>query len=358
MPHASQINEGETVTINVVSTDPDGQTSILSAYMSGGGALLPNMTFVDNGDGTGLFTFTPSYSQGNGNPFYYPVFRATDSRDPALFAETGGSANSIRVMDVPQPPTVTLSQGNGPFALVEGDSLVFAVTAVDPDGTPVSLTATGLPSGATFLGVGGNKTFRWLTSFTSAGNYSVTFTAVDGTSQTTITTISISVTEAGNQAPVFSTVLPAQIDVYVGSPSTTHVRASDPDLNPITLTAEPILTGAAMVDSGTGGGAYFYTPVIADVGTIKQVSFIASDGSLADTITTNYRILSFMRGDSDGDLKYTINDVVYLVSYLFRSGPAPSPIEAGDANRSGSVNINDITYMVNFLYKSGPKPPE
>jgi phage I-like protein len=359
LPHPSQINEGQTVTINVFSGDPDtDQIPILSAYMSGGGALRPNMTFVDNGNGTGIFTFTPSFQQGDSNQFYYPVFRATDSRVPALFAETGASSNSIRVMNLPQPPNITVSLGNGPFTITEGDSLVFGVLAVDPDGGAVNLTAQNLPFGATFVGVFGNRTFRWLSSFTSAGNYTVRFIAVDPALMADTQNISITVNEAGNQAPIFSTVLPAQISVVVGTPVTTSVKATDPESNPIVLTAIPILTGAAFVDSGTGGGTYFYTPVVADVGTIQQVSFIASDGSRADTVITSYNILASMRGDTDGDLHYTINDVVYLVKYLFRSGPPPNPINAGDVDKSGSANIHDITYLVNYLYKNGPPPPQ
>lgn len=59
----------------------------------------------------------------------------------------------------------------------EGNTLVFSVTASDPDGDPLTYKVTNLPVGATFS----NGTFGWTPSYFQAGPYSVTFTATDGT---------------------------------------------------------------------------------------------------------------------------------------------------------------------------------
>jgi RHS repeat-associated protein len=47
---------------------------------------------------------------------------------------------------------------------------------------------------------------------------------------------------------------------------------------------------------------------------------------------------------------------VYLVSYLYKGGPAPNPIYAGNANGEGVVNVGDVVYLVSYLYKGGPPP--
>jgi photosystem II stability/assembly factor-like uncharacterized protein len=62
------------------------------------------------------------------------------------------------------------------------------------------------------------------------------------------------------------------------------------------------------------------------------------------------------RGDVNLDLQITISDVVFLVNYLFKGGPAPSPSFLGDVDCSGAVEIADVIYLVSYLFKGGPAP--
>jgi len=64
----------------------------------------------------------------------------------------------------------------------------------------------------------------------------------------------------------------------------------------------------------------------------------------------------FMCGDANGDQTVNIGDPVYIVSYIFKSGPAPAPWEAGDANVDQSLNIGDAVYLINHIFKAGPPP--
>jgi hypothetical protein len=64
----------------------------------------------------------------------------------------------------------------------------------------------------------------------------------------------------------------------------------------------------------------------------------------------------YLCGDANGDKVVDVGDVVYLVNYLFKSGPAPNPSIAGDANSDGIVNVGDVVYLINYLFKSGPAP--
>jgi PKD repeat protein len=62
---------------------------------------------------------------------------------------------------------------------------------------------------------------------------------------------------------------------------------------------------------------------------------------------------------SGGDPAVDIDDVVYLINYIFASGTPPDPIEAGDANCSGGdvpVDIDDVVYLINYIFASGPVP--
>jgi hypothetical protein len=61
-------------------------------------------------------------------------------------------------------------------------------------------------------------------------------------------------------------------------------------------------------------------------------------------------------GDANGDQVINISDVMYLMNYLFRHGPAPVSFEAGDANCDNDHGILDVVCLINYLYKNGPVP--
>lgn len=64
----------------------------------------------------------------------------------------------------------------------------------------------------------------------------------------------------------------------------------------------------------------------------------------------------FVFGDASGDGLINLGDIVYLVNYLYRDGPAPEPSQAGDANCDGIVDLGDVVYLTNYLFKGGPPP--
>jgi len=74
---------------------------------------------------------------------------------------------------------------------------------------------------------------------------------------------------------------------------------------------------------------------------------IADPGGIANT---------FICGDVNNDGKVNLSDIIYLVNYIFKGGPAPIPLQAGDVNKNGQVNLADIVYLVNYIFKGGPKP--
>jgi len=62
----------------------------------------------------------------------------------------------------------------------------------------------------------------------------------------------------------------------------------------------------------------------------------------------------FVCGDADGSGSVDIDDVVFLVAYIFAGGPAPSPLAAGDADCSGA--IDDIVYLIAYIFSGGNAP--
>lgn len=62
-------------------------------------------------------------------------------------------------------------------------------------------------------------------------------------------------------------------------------------------------------------------------------------------------------GDVTRDRLVTAADIVYLVNYVFKSGPAPKPIEElGDVNCSTSISSSDILALYHFIFKGGNPP--
>jgi len=66
--------------------------------------------------------------------------------------------------------------------------------------------------------------------------------------------------------------------------------------------------------------------------------------------------ISYLCGDADGSNTVNILDVAYVISYLYKSGPAPVPSQRADVDHSGAINILDVGYTVSYLYKGGPAP--
>ncbi|MCA8961771.1 MAG: dockerin type I repeat-containing protein [Planctomycetes bacterium] len=67
----------------------------------------------------------------------------------------------------------------------------------------------------------------------------------------------------------------------------------------------------------------------------------------------------FVRGDANGDGSFNIGDAVFLLTYVFGGGVAPSCLDAGDANDDGALNVGDPITILSALFSMGttPLPP-
>jgi len=64
----------------------------------------------------------------------------------------------------------------------------------------------------------------------------------------------------------------------------------------------------------------------------------------------------YVCGDANGDGEPNVGDAVFLISYIFKGGPAPDPLEAGDANCDHDTNVGDAVYLIAYVFKGGPAP--
>jgi PKD repeat protein len=257
------VNENANLNFNISATDPDGTTPSLSARN-----VPTNASFADNGNGTGTFNFNPNFSQAG---IYNVTFIAFDGgkADTEIVAITVNNINRVPVLAAIGAKSVT-----------EGQNLNFNTSATDPDGTTPVLSAVNMPTNATFVNNGnGTGTFNFNPSYVHAGVYSVTFIASDG-SLADSEVVAITVNEAGNQRPVLASIGPKS--VAEGATLNFNTTASDPDGSTPTLSAVGVPTNATFTDNGNGTGTFHFSPSFAQGG-LYSVTFIASDGALADS---------------------------------------------------------------------------
>ncbi len=61
-------------------------------------------------------------------------------------------------------------------------------------------------------------------------------------------------------------------------------------------------------------------------------------------------------GDANHDAAVNVGDAVYIINYVFKSGPAPQPQASGDANCDSAVNVGDAVSIINYVFKGGKNP--
>jgi hypothetical protein len=155
-------SEGSPLPFTLSASDPDGDPLTYSgSNLPSGASVNPN---------TGAFSWTPNYNQAG----TYPNVRFTVS-DGQL---TDSKNITIIIQNSNQPP-VLASIGNK--AVNEGQTLQFTVSATDPEGDPLTYSASNLPVGASFDGT--SRLFAWTPVSTQKGTYpGVHFEVTDGRS--------------------------------------------------------------------------------------------------------------------------------------------------------------------------------
>lgn len=153
------------------------------------------------------------------------------------------------------PPQLSLFQTE--YTVNEGEVLSFHVSATDPDGEKVSLSASPRIPNAAFAstsGVQADSVFSFEPDYTQQGIYAVAFTARDPLGLTETRNVQIKVDNV-NRAPTLT--VPSGVTVEEGQAATIQILATDPDGDTLTLTADPIPENALFLPST---GAFVFTP--------------------------------------------------------------------------------------------------
>jgi hypothetical protein len=93
--------------------------------------------------------------------------------------------------------------------------------------------------------------------------------------------------------------------------------------------------------------------IASDIGDVSTVE-AAVDAAFVYSSECSYE--PFICGDADGSSAVDVDDVVFLIAYIFSGGPAPVPTEAGDTDCSNSIDIDDVVYLITYIFAGGPDP--
>ena len=258
-------------------TDPEGNPVQLRAENAEPGFPLPDfVSFVDNGDGTGLFTLTPTV--GDRGDYGLTVIARDDGDGGGPWAPLETAFTFIATVDSPNEPPAWSYIGDK--VAVVGESFELELQAADLDEEPLQYLLAGLPAAATITpgSVYGTATILWTPTAADLGSYSVTATVQDGGNGD----ISRAASDAGtfqlvvrdsNASPLLLGI--ANEIVNEGESVSILPSASDPDGDPLTFRGENLPAGAA-VNPATG--ELTWTPSYQQAGNYENLRLIASDG--------------------------------------------------------------------------------
>lgn len=168
-----------------------------------------------------------------------------------------------------------------------------------------------------------------------------------------------------SQAPAQTTLLYPINDMVISEASPEFVWSyvaptGTDEYYSIEISADPGFSGTPpyFTYSGIADTTFTMTDVLPTNGTyywrLNHYDFAGNESGFGTAESFAY--IEYLCGDANGDLTVNIGDAVYLVTYIFKGGPAPDPVESGDANCDGSTNIGDAVYLVTYIFKGGPAP--
>ncbi len=328
-----------------VGVDPYG------AAMQGELQIVGNSFYAVNPDGSLKWQF-PTGDGVESSPAIGPDGTIYfGSYDSTFYAVTDGGTEGILKWSYKTGGIIDASPAVGADGTVYIGSRDSTMYAFNPDGS-IRWTYP-LPDGIE-------------SSVTIAGNGSIYFGCFDGRlySLGDPTAPDVGAAEVDLPAEVAAGV-PIQPVVLVQNYRTTS-QAFDVFIN-IDLDGISVFSDQKSVNDNAGGStlrAYFNNwvpdPELGLVYDITTYTVLASDENVRND-STFYQVVSgesqpYICGDATGDGSVNILDVVFIVNYKYKSGPAPIPITGADVDSSGSINILDVVYLINFKYKGGPAP--
>ena len=259
------VDEGSAYSYTVVATDPDaGDVLSITA------PTLPGwLSLDDGGDGTASLTGTPRRREVGQHDVTLQV-----SDDEGL---TATQSFTITVGGVNEAPAFTSTPVT---SIGEGEAYGYAITATDADGDPLEFSAPTLPGWLDLTDNGdGTASLAGTPSQADVGSHPVAIAVTDGTvSERQEFTVEV---VDRNDAPEFTATPPQSASEDTAYSGTT--RATDPDGDPLTITAPVLPSWLTFDDNGDGTATLTGEPTVADLGSHDVELVVTDEEGLTDT---------------------------------------------------------------------------
>ena len=290
----------EPVSLPVSSYDPDGATPSCEIVSGPGSLVGDNWEYSPTGDETVAVTI-----------------RCSDTCDAYC-------DNVFEVVFDTNDPPVCTADNDTTILLCSLGEVSLPVPVDDPDNNITNITITGGPGSI----VDGNWVY---TPSKDNDTVDVTFRCTDACDE--YCDGGYHVIFELNAAPVCDEV------------NDTRVVMTSPELIiiPFTASDEDDNLSGCIVTEGPGeiiDGHWEYLPAASE--TVDVAIRCADECDVYCESDFRVTISIFTCGDVDGNTVVDIDDIVYLIAYIFSGGPMPDPLEAGDVNCSGDVDIDDL----------------
>jgi len=269
------VSECGTTTVNVNATGPTTGTLTLT------GASMPSFITLNSpttSTGTGTLSTTLTVSPTSAKAGTYPVVLTLTNGTDTFTTSFLVTVTAASTLNVPTVRTVTA-----------GQTLTFTVSGTSQSGGNLTLTATGLPSGATFTDQNNNTgTFTFTPTASQVGAYTVTFSAQNGQGCTSTMTTVVIVLPAAAGGLVINPI--TNVTVPECGTASVNVNATGPTSGTLTLTAAGlpsfIILNNPTTSSGTGTLSTTLTvsPTSGKAGTYP-ITLTLSDGTNTTTQT-------------------------------------------------------------------------
>jgi len=148
-----------------------------------------------------------------------------------------------------------------------------------------------------------------------------------------------------------------------------RIIADDPVNKRIVVFMQPSFNGGGVPNLEVGEGPLLKVKfrihsgnpeTVNDIGIVGFSSYqpLFSNGLIEYTpdLVAGTVSMSYICGDVNKDFEINLLDIIHLIDYKFKGGPAPDPIISGDVNHDGIINLLDIVFMIDYKFKDGPEP--
>jgi len=317
-------NEDTPVAITLTGSDPEVdpltyfvQTPPTNGTLSG---TAPNLTYTPNANFNGLDTFTFKVNDG-----------AADS-EPATVSITIEPVNDAPVAD------------NQAVTAKQSTAKDITLTASDVEEDPLTYSIVDNPTKGTLTGTSPNLTYTPNAGFT--GSDSFTFKATDGTLESSVATVSITVT--ANNPPVANN---QSVTTDEDTPVNITLTASDPDGDELTYS---VITGPANGTLNGTGPELTYNPNPNFNGS-DSFTFKVNDGTIDSepaTVTITVNPINDAPVAND-DSAATDEDTAVVVNVLTNDSDVDNDTLTVESVTQGSIGSvvknadNTVTYTPN-----------